>query len=94
MKKMMTNIKTLAALLIASVTFAACSSDDNIIDDNIIDEQPASQQVYTLSVSATKGGDEVLTRALSLDGDGKTLNATWAQNEEVTVYNKTKKVLR
>ena len=90
MKKMMTNIKTLAALLIASVTFAACSSDDNIIDDNIIDEQPASQQVYTLSVSATKGGDEALTRALSLDG--KTLNATWAQNEEVTVYNKTKKV--
>ena len=85
MKKIMTNIRTLAALLIASATFAACSSDDNIID-----EQPASQQVYTLSVSATKGGDEALTRALSLDG--KTLNATWAQNEEVTVYNKTKKV--
>ena len=83
MKKIMTNIRTLAALLIASATFAACSSDDNIID-----EQPASQQVYTLSVSATKGGDEALTRALSLDG--KTLNATWAQNEEVTVYNKTK----
>jgi len=85
MKKIMTNIRTLAALLIASATFAACSSDDNIID-----EQPASQQEYTLSVSATKGGDEALTRALSLDG--KTLNATWAQNEEVTVFNNTKKV--
>ena len=78
MKKMMTNIKTLAALLIASATFVACSSDDNIID-----EQPASQQVYTLSVSATKGGDEALTRALSLDG--KTLNATWATTENIYV---------
>lgn len=88
MKKIITDIRTLAALLIASATFVACSSDDNIIDDNIIDEQPASQQVYTLSVSATKGGDEALTRALSLVG--KTLNASWAEGEEVTVYNVTK----
>ena len=83
MKKIITDIRTLAALLIASATFVACSSDDNIIDDNIIDEQPASQQVYTLSVSATKGGDEALTRALSLVG--KTLNATWATTENIYV---------
>ena len=78
MKKIITDIRTLAALLIASATFVACSSEDNIID-----EQPASQQVYTLSVSATKGGDEALTRALSLVG--KTLNATWATTENIYV---------
>ena len=78
MKKILTDIRTLAALLIASATFVACSSEDNIID-----EQPASQQVYTLSVSATKGGDEALTRALSLDG--KTLNASWATTENIYV---------
>ena len=81
MKKMMTNIKTLAALLIASATFAACSNDDNIIG-----EQPAapSQQTYTMTVNASKGGDAT-TRALSLDG--KALNATWAEGDKVKVYN-------
>ena len=78
MKKMMTNIRTLTALLIASATFAACSSDDNAID-----QQPAGQQVYTMTVNAQKGGDARTTRALSLDG--KTLNATWATTENVYV---------
>lgn len=55
MKKMMTNIKTLAALLIASATFAACSSDDNTIDQQ--PAQPAGQQVYTMTVQVTKGDD-------------------------------------
>jgi len=86
MKKMMTNIKTLAALLIASGTFVACSSDDN----EVRNEQPApptEPQVYTMTIQATKStGDEanarVATRALSLDG--KTLNVKW--NEGETVY--------
>ena len=78
MKKMMTNIRTLAALLIASATFAACSSDDNTID-----QQPAGQQVYTMTVNAKKGGDAATTRALTLDG--KTLNASWATTENIYV---------
>ena len=91
MKKMMTSIKTLAALLIASATFAACSSDDNTIDQQ--PAQPAGQQVYTMTIQATKStGDEanarVATRALALDG--KTLNATWQTTDEVAVYNYTK----
>ncbi len=83
MKKFLTDIRTMAALLMASATLAACSSEDNIID-----EQPVQHkgQVYTMTVSATKGGDAAdsratTTRALSLDGeDGKTLNATWAKS--------------
>lgn len=78
---------SLAALLIASATFVACSSDDNVIEET---QQPAGVKTYTLTVLATKGEDAAgsrTTRALSLDG--KTLNATWEEGEEVTVYNTT-----
>ena len=87
MKKFITNIRTLAALLIASATFVACSSDDDILND------PMGK--YTLTVSAQKGeaqpaldevkGDAATTRGLSLDD--KTLNAVWKEGETVEVYN-------
>ena len=81
---------SLAALLIASATFVACSGDDNIIEKQSV--QPVQPQVYTMTVSAQKGGDDAsdsrTTRALSLDGS--MLNAIWGENDEVTVYNVTK----
>ena len=46
------NILSLAALLIASATFVACSNDDNIIDEQPV--QP-TEQVYTMTIEATKG---------------------------------------
>ena len=73
----------LAALLIASATFAACSSSD----DNIIEEQPVQpkEKVYTMTIQATKAtGDDATTRALTLTD--KTLNATWKTGETVKVY--------
>ena len=84
MKKIMTDIKTLAALLIAGAAFTACSSDDNYIAN----EQPVNpaQKTYTLTILASK--DAAATRSLSLDGS--TLNATWTVGEKVTVYNVTK----
>ena len=88
MKKILSDIRTMAAVLMASATLAACSSDDNIIDEQPV--QPTGQ-VYTMTVNATKGGDAAdsratTTRALSLDGeDNKTLNATWATYEDVYV---------
>ena len=86
--KRITNIRTLATLLMASAAIVSCSVKEDIFEEKTtIKEEPA--KVYTLSVNATKGGDDEATKALSLDG--KTLNATWAQNEEVTVYNNTKK---
>ena len=80
MKKFMTDIKTLAALLMAGAAFTACSSSD----DNIIDEQPVNpaQKTYTLTVNASKG-DGAQTRALDLTG--KTLTASWATTENVYV---------
>ncbi len=79
---------SLAALLMAgaSMTFTACSDDDNIIVERPVDL--TKPEVYTMTVEATKG-DDATTRALSLDGN--ILSATWAIGEEVTVYNETKK---
>ena len=82
MKKIITDTKSLAALLMAGAAFAACSSEDNMIGG-----QPASQQTYTMTIEATKGGDSATTRALALDG--KTLNATWETSNEVKAYNHT-----
>ena len=73
------NILSLAALLIASATFVACTNDDNIINEP---QQPAATGTYTMTIEATKG-DAATTRALTLSG--KTLNATWATTENVYV---------
>lgn len=80
MKKFMTNIKTVAVLLMASATFAACSSSDDIIDQQ--PANPTEPQVYTMTIQATKS-DAAATRGLSLDG--KTLNVKWNEGEEVVV---------
>ena len=84
MKKYFSNIRTLAALLMAGAAFAACSNSDNEIEEQPV--SPAKPQVYTLTVYASKGTAE--TRALSLD-DTKLL-ASWENGDELTVYNSTK----
>lgn len=78
---------SLAALLIASAAFVACSSDDNNCGEQPV--ETVTPQVYNLTVSASKDGDEAdsraITRALSLDDDG--INATWATTENIYVKN-------
>lgn len=78
MKKTISNIRTMAALLMAGAAFAACSSDDDIIS-----EQPANtgKQSYTLTISASKDGSA--TRALELDGDA--VVASWETTDEIVV---------
>ena len=78
MKKMMTNMKTLVALLMAGAAVTSCSSDNEM--DSL--KAPAGK-TYTMTVQATKGGDAT-TRALADGGDG-TLTATWATTENVYV---------
>ena len=75
----------LAALLIASATLAACSSDDNIIEEQPV--QP-TEKVYTMTIQATKatGDDAATTRGLYWgDTDKKVLNVNWMGTEEVRV---------
>lgn len=79
MKKCFSNIRTLAALLMAGAAFAACSSDDNSI------EQPANStapKTYTLTVNASKG--DASTRALELSGTK--VVAKWAEGDELSVF--------
>lgn len=80
MKKFITDIRTLAAMLMAGAAFTACSSsDDNIIEQP---QNPIEPKVYTLVIKASKGGDAT-TRALQLDGS--TLNAYWSGTETIEV---------
>ena len=94
-EKMMENCKikkikdlSLAALLMTSAMFTACSSSD----DEILNEQPVNPtepKVYTMAVKASKGDDIASTRALSLgtDADNKPIiNAWWAEGETCDVW--------
>ena len=79
------DIRTLAAMLIASATLAACSSDDNIIEEQPV--QP-TEKVYTMTIQATKAtGDDATTRGLYFaDGEvRKNLQVNWNGKEKVRV---------
>ena len=79
------NIRTMAALLIASAAFTACSNEDGAV----IGEQPAATQtpqVYTLTLQAANATG-AQHRALELDGTK--LVAKWAAGDELTVINVT-----
>ena len=78
MKKCFSNIRTLAALLMAGA-FAACSSDDNSIEQPA---NPTASKTYTLTVNASKS--DASTRALALDGTK--LLAKWAEGDELSVF--------
>lgn len=85
MKKLMnfTGWLVMAATLIAGMS--ACSKEINTIEE----PSPTTEapKTYTLTVAATKGGDEPTTRALALGGsNGKTLYATWTAGDKVAVY--------
>ena len=85
MKKTIMNIRTMAALLIASAAFTACSNEDGAV----IGEQPAATQtpqVYTLTLQAANATG-AQHRALELDGEK--LVAKWAAGDELTVINVT-----
>ena len=80
----MKRILTIAGWLVvaaALMTGTAACSGDNGLDEPTTGTEDAPQ-TYTLTVEATKGGDDA-TRALSIDG--KTLNATWTAGDEVYV---------
>ena len=71
----------LAVLLIAGSAFIACSSSSDSPEPT--PPAPPKPQVYTMTLKANKSGSAA-TRALDLDGS--TLNATWTDGDEVTVY--------
>ena len=83
---------SLAALLMAGAAFAACSSSSDEIIEPVTPESPTTAKTYTLTIKASKGSDAA-TRALTPGYDSElnknTVDATWAEGEQVTVYNET-----
>lgn len=92
----------MAAAAVMGLATASCSSDDGLAEEPV--QQPAENtdavKKYTMTVTASKGGDNALaramaeagltggdaqTRALSYDSETKTLNATWKTGEKVKV---------
>lgn len=83
-------MKKIYAFLMMAATMVACMQMEQpapVEEQETPKEQEQTVQTYTMTVEATKSGDKD-TKALSLDG--KTLSATWAQGERVTVRNVTK----
>lgn len=88
MKMIMTNIRTLAALLVASATFVACSNEDKIIEEDSTND---GYQVYTITIDANINGDDAAkatTRALAETTDR--LASTWGSTDKVAAFNYTK----
>lgn len=65
---------------------AACSSsDEGVAEKPQPTPAPTQPKTYTLAVTASKGGDNATTRALSYDSQTASLIATWATGEKIYV---------
>lgn len=71
-------------LITAAMLATACDKNDEPATVEPVCTPSLPQPNYTLTITATKGADNSLTKALNLDH--KTLNATWKKDDEVTVY--------
>ena len=84
-------MKKIFAIILMTAALAACT-DVNQVEPI---EEPDAPKTYTLTINATKGED-IATKALSIGRNAadtkNVLNATWGENDEVSVYNKTKGV--
>ena len=81
MKKILSNTKMLAALLMAGAAFTACSETDNAVID-----QPAAARTYKMTVDATMG-EGAQTRGLYFDNTA--LNVKWYNTDKVSVFPET-----
>ena len=71
---------------VALVALTACSSSEDSIAEAPTPSTPDAPKTYTMTVTASKCGDEATTRALTPDGNA--LNATWAEGEKIKVLKK------
>ena len=84
---MNSSIKTLAALLMVGVAFAACSSsDDSIIEQPV---NPTEPKTYTMTIKASKGDDNT-TRGLYWNNPNTydEIKVLWHEGEKVRVVQK------
>ena len=84
MKKHMTLSGWLVMATAFTLATTACSSDDNIVEES---EPPATPEVYTMVIKASKGG-EATTRALQpgTSGGKNTIDAYWSGTETFEIF--------
>ncbi len=71
-------------LITAAMLASACDKNDEPATVEPVCTPSLPQPNYTLTITATKGADNSLTKALNLSGT--TLNATWNMGDGVSVY--------
>lgn len=83
MKKFFRIFITCCSVFVAGLFIIACSNSEDLLEERV----NTKSDKFTMTVNATKGSIEDMTRALQLSGDGKTINATWSatNNEKVFV---------
>ena len=78
------DIRTLAALLMVGVAFAACSSDDDIVNEQPVN--PTEPKTYTMTIQASKGDDNTTRGLYFADGEvRKDLRVNWNGTEKIRV---------
>ncbi len=85
MKRTIYSVLMTVVLFLTVFVMTGCKQDQNNPD------QPSNVPTYRMRVAASKGSDAPMNgphKVLSLDGT--TLNAAWAEGEQVSVYNATK----
>lgn len=82
MKKIQKSILMLAALLMAGAAFTSCTNES----DPTADAPKPAEGKYFMTVYATWSNDA--TRAVAFDETNNVLKSTWAQGDEVLVYEK------
>ena len=71
-------------MITAAMLATACDKNDEPATVEPVCTPSLSQPNYTLTITATKGADNSLTKALNLSGNS--LNATWNKFDGVSVY--------
>ena len=84
MKKFMTYINSLAALLMAGAAMTACSDKDNIANEVQQPVNPVGHYTMTVNASMGDNGTNGSNRALALDGTA--LKVKWAGTDQVAVF--------
>ena len=88
MKRIFTYFRMLAAVLLAGAALFACTMTDVLADET--DQPDNGPKVYSITIKAGNARTKALTFNGSSEDPTNALKATWADGDELTIYNSTK----
>ena len=78
-------IRLLVILLVAGLTFTACSSDNDVTEDTPVTPPTPAPATYTMTVEANKGNNNASARGFRALAENGNITATWTAGDKVTV---------